>query len=203
MEEGAGRNRKKKGQLLPEHQKLQKKWQKLQSLRDKQKNHLKTAGECENEMQTLSKEWEEQRAQYETRFRVLSEKSGDSAAELENEIQNLQANEERRGTSASQSNGCCFDPVILEHLLAMEAAQAMQQLTYLQGEVSIEYLVVNNGQSQPLRNEEREQKRGKLGKMNGMMMRGWPIGGMRMPLMARARHIARSPLGKKTRKEVK
>ena len=66
-------------------------------------------------MQKMSKEWEEQRAQYEMRFHVLSEKSVDSrtaAAELENEVQNLQASEERRSSSASQSNGCCFDPEI-------------------------------------------------------------------------------------------
>ena len=48
----------KRTELLPEH-KTQNKSQKLQSLRDKQKNHLKTARECEDEMQTLSKEWKE------------------------------------------------------------------------------------------------------------------------------------------------
>ena len=129
----------KRTELLPEHQKMQKKSQKLQSLRDEQNNHLKTAGECEDEMQKVSKEWEEHRAQYEMRFHVLSEKSVDSrtaAAELENEIQNMQAREERRGSSASQSNGCCFDAAILEKLTAMGAAEAMQQLTYLQQDVT-------------------------------------------------------------------
>ena len=129
MESGAGGNREKRTELLPEHQKVQKKSQKMQSLRVKQKNHLKTAGECEGEMQTLNKEWEEKKAHYETRFRALSERSGDSrkaAAELENEIQNLQASEERRGSSASQSNGWCFDPAILE-------------LAYIHGEVSRVY----------------------------------------------------------------
>ena len=38
----------KRTEVLPEHQKMQKKSQKLQSLRDKQKNHLETAGECED-----------------------------------------------------------------------------------------------------------------------------------------------------------
>ena len=66
-------------------------------------------------------------------------------AELENEIQNLQASEERRGSSASQSNGCCFAPAILEQFLTMGAAQAMQQLAYIHGEVSKVY----DGQHRP------------------------------------------------------
>ena len=45
-------------------------------------------------------------------------------------------------------------------------------------------MAVNNiGKSQLLRSEEKEQKRGKLGKKNGMM-RGCPMGGMKLPLMA-------------------
>ena len=61
---------------------------------------------------------------------------GGEAAELENEIQNLKASEERRGSSASQSNGCSLDLAILEHFFAMGGAQAMQQVTFLWGEVS-------------------------------------------------------------------
>ena len=34
--------------------------------------------------------------------------------ELDEEIRNLQAGEERRGNCASQSNGCCFDPAVVE-----------------------------------------------------------------------------------------
>ena len=44
-------------------------------------------------------------------------------------------------------------------------------------------MAVNISQSQPFRSEEQEQKRRKLGKKNGMM-RGWPMGGMRVPLLA-------------------
>ena len=60
-------------ELLPEHKKMQMKSQKLQSFRDKQRNHIKTARDCEEEeeMQTINEEWEEQKAHYETRFRVL------------------------------------------------------------------------------------------------------------------------------------
>ena len=44
-------------------------------------------------------------------------------------------------------------------------------------EKSVEFMLVNNGQSQPPWNEEREEKRGKLEKKNGMRMRGRPMGG--------------------------
>ena len=97
----------KRTELLMEHQKIQMRSQKLQGLQDKQKNHFKNACACEEEVRMLNEEMEERKALYETRFRALSEKSGDSrkvAAELEVEIHALQAGEERRGSSASQSN---------------------------------------------------------------------------------------------------
>ena len=115
--------------------------QKLQSLQDKQRNHLKNACECEEEMQMLSKEMEERKAIFETRVRALSEQSGDSrkaADDLEVEIQALQAGGERRGSCASQSSGCCFDPAMLEHFLAVGATQALQQLDFDHGEMSPE-----------------------------------------------------------------
>ena len=59
MERGAGGNREKKTEVLPEHQKLHMQSQKRQSLRDEQRNHLKTARDCEEEMQTLTGEWKE------------------------------------------------------------------------------------------------------------------------------------------------
>ena len=38
-------------------------------------------------------------------------------AELDEEIRNLQAEEERRGNCASQTNGCCFHPAVVEHFI--------------------------------------------------------------------------------------
>ena len=96
----------KRTELLPEHQKMQ---QRLQ------RKHLKDACACEEEMQLLNQEMEEWKALFETCFGALSEKSGDcrkEATALDNEIQALQAGEERRGSCASQSDGCCFDPVM-------------------------------------------------------------------------------------------
>ena len=59
--------------------------------------------------------------------------------DLEVEIQAVQAGEERRGSCASQSNGCCFDPAMVEHFLTMGATQALQQLAFIHGEISRVY----------------------------------------------------------------
>ena len=70
------------------------------------------------------------------RFEALSEQSGNcrrAADDLDDEIQILHAGEERRGSCASQSNGCCFDPAMVEQVFACGAAhtehfiQAMQE----------------------------------------------------------------------------
>ena len=52
----------KRTELLPENQKVQKRSQKSQSLRDKQMNHFKNACACEEEMQMLHREMEERKA---------------------------------------------------------------------------------------------------------------------------------------------
>ena len=87
---------------------MQKRSQKLQSLQDKKRNDLKEACACEEEMQKISEEMKERQAS----FQALSEKAGNcrmAADDLEAEVKDLQAGEERRGSCASQSNGCCFD----------------------------------------------------------------------------------------------
>ena len=57
----------------------------------------------------------------------------------------VQAGEESRGSCASQSNGCCLHPAMVEQFLAVGAAQAVQQLTFIRGEISRVY----GGQHQP------------------------------------------------------
>ena len=71
-------NERKRTELPPEHQKMQKMSQKLQRLQDKQRYHFKSVGAHEEEMQLLDKEMEERKALSETRFWGLSEKSGNS-----------------------------------------------------------------------------------------------------------------------------
>ena len=58
----------KRTELLPEHQKMQKKSQTLQSLHDKKRNYLKDAGDGEEEMRTISEENEEMQARFQARF---------------------------------------------------------------------------------------------------------------------------------------
>ena len=53
----------------------------------------------------------------------------------------LQAGEGRRGSDASESNGCCFDAAIVQQLVSMGAWQAMQHLSALHGEISESYEV--------------------------------------------------------------
>ena len=45
-------------------------------------------------------------------------------AVLDEEIRILQAGDERRNICASQSNGCSFDPAVVEQLITTGATQA-------------------------------------------------------------------------------
>ena len=121
---------KQKTELLPDHQKVQKRSQKLQSLQEKKRHFFKEA--CEEEMWKVNEEVEERRV----RFEALSERSGScrrTAVDLEDEIEILQAGEERRGICAWQSNGCCFDLAMVHQVFACGAVhtehfiQAMQE----------------------------------------------------------------------------
>ena len=56
-------------------------------------------------------------------------------AELDLEIRELQARDEWWGSSASQSNGCCFDATIFQQFFAMGTAQALQQMSAMQREL--------------------------------------------------------------------
>ena len=68
-----------------------------------------------------------------------NQKASMAEVELNKEIRSLQADDERRGNSASQSNGCCFVPAMVEHFHTMGAAQAWQQLSFVQGDLSKVY----------------------------------------------------------------
>ena len=84
-------------------------------------------------MQAPTKEWEEKKAVYERRFRLLSGRSGDSrkaAAEKENRSKTC------RQMKKEEANGCSSDPAMLECFLPVGGAQAKQQLADVQAEVS-------------------------------------------------------------------
>ena len=146
----------KRTELLSEHQKMEKKSRKVCGIsRGTTSRFLEIVKKkCKRSIN----EWEEQKAQYEMRFRVLSGRSGDSrkaAAELDNEIQSLQASEERRGSSASQSNGCCLIQPCWSISSRWEQPRQCSSSPIFRVE-SAECLAVNIGQSQPLRSEGQE-----------------------------------------------
>ena len=53
---------------------------------------------------------------------------------LEDEIKILQAGEERGGSCASQSNGCCFDPAMVDQIFACGAVHAEHYIQAMQEE---------------------------------------------------------------------
>ena len=63
------------------------------------------------------------------------DKTTRAGAELDVEIRILQAGVGRRNSCASQSNGYCFDPAVVEQFITVGATQAWQQLAFIQGEL--------------------------------------------------------------------
>ena len=73
--------------------------------------------------------------------------------------------EERRGSNASQSNGCCFDPAVLELVFASGETRAAHFIHSRSKSLS------GSTELQAFQSKEQEQKRKKLGKEIGMMRR--------------------------------
>ena len=99
---------KRRNDLMPEHQRVEKRSQKIQSIQDKRKNMQKESLAAREEMRKIKEEidWKEER------FRLLSErvdKNRMADAEMEAEVQGLQPEEERRGSNASQTGGGCLE----------------------------------------------------------------------------------------------
>ena len=63
------------------------------------------------------------------------QKESVAEAELDEEFKGLQAADERGGSSASKSTGCCMGPTFLRSFLTPGADLAWQQLVLLQSEV--------------------------------------------------------------------
>ena len=135
--------------LLPEHQHLQQRSQKLQSPQDQktqcQKNLSKWAGDNER----IRTEIEERRAMMEELGQKKKQKESMGEVELDEETRGLQAGDERRGSSASQSHGCCSDTAIFQQLFALGTKQALQQTSTFQ-RVPTQNLRRSISQRQPL-----------------------------------------------------
>ena len=94
---------KRRNDLMPEHQKVQKLAQRIQSIQDKRKIYRKKAWRQEKKCGKSEKE---------ECFTQLSDKVDKNTmadAETEAELQGLQAGEERRGSNASQAVECCLE----------------------------------------------------------------------------------------------
>ena len=84
-------------------------------------------------MRKVSEEMEERKVH----FQALSEKSdncGRATDDLHDDIKILQAGEERRGSCASQSNGCCFDPAMVVQVFACGTIHAEHYIKAMQEE---------------------------------------------------------------------
>ena len=113
---------KRRNDLMPEHQKTQKRTQKIHSLQDTRRNLQKESLPAEVEMRKLREEidWKEER------FRPLTDKVDKNRmadAEMDAELQGLQVGEERRGSNASQAVDCCLETMV-EQVFAMGTDQA-------------------------------------------------------------------------------
>ena len=114
---------------------MQKRSQKLRSLQDKKK-------QCQKNLV----KWAEEDEHPQECHRRLKCKDGQkiqrqsvAEAELDEKIRGLQAGDERRGSSAPQSSGCCMDLAFLQHFLTSRADLARQQLVLLQTEFGKTY----------------------------------------------------------------
>ena len=102
--------------IMPEHQKAQKRSQKTQNIQDSRRNLQKDSTADEEEMRKLQEELK----QNEERVLFLSNKFDKNKmqdAEMAAELQSLQAGEERRGSNASQTGDGC----LWKHLIALGA----------------------------------------------------------------------------------
>ena len=110
---------------------MQKKSHNFRSLQDKKKQCQKNAGTCAEEMECVRQDIEEREARFQELERKIK-KLTRAEEDLDEVIRVVQAGEDRRGSCASQSNGC--GTVVVEQLFTLGAAQALQPIQALQEE---------------------------------------------------------------------
>ena len=121
-----------------EHQKMQRRSQKLQSLQDRKKQCQKDMAKWVGDREKANNEIQERLAHIGECHQKI-EKTSRAETEVHEEIRTLQAGDESRNSCDSQSNGCRFDPAVMEQFITMGATQAWEQLTFIQGELSRVY----------------------------------------------------------------
>ena len=93
---------KRRNDLMPVHQKVQKRSQKIQSLQDRRRNLQKESTAAQKEMRKLQEEIRQKEERH-LFFSKNIDKNKMQDAEMLAELQSLQAGEERRGSNASQT----------------------------------------------------------------------------------------------------
>ena len=119
----------KRTELLPEDQKMQKRSQKLQSLQDKKRKYIKEACAGEEEMRKANEEVQERRVRFEALSegsRLFGRRNPDPAGRRG----------EKRQLCVPQANGCCFDPAVVVQVFACGASHAEHLIQALQEEVN-------------------------------------------------------------------
>ena len=129
---GLGNQR--RNDMWPEHEKMQKRSRKLQSVGDKLAQRRKTRASCPKRNAQARIEIEKAASRIggrwaEDQSRTLNE------AELDLEIRALLEGEGRRGRNAPQFNGCCLDSAILEQFIVKGTERAEQQFAILRSEI--------------------------------------------------------------------
>ena len=94
---------------MPEHQKVRTRSQNIQSIQDKRRTLQKDSTGAEEEMRKLQEEQKEERVVF---LSNKVDKNKMAAAEMAAELQSLQAEEERRGSNASQTGDCCIGGLV-------------------------------------------------------------------------------------------
>ena len=145
--------------LMPEHQKVQKRSQKIQGIKDKRRNMKKENAAAQEEMQNIR----EGNDRNDERFRQLSnevDKNKMADAEMAAQLQSLQAGEERRGSNASQTGDCCLEEM-LQRVVALGTnvvdvffQRVRRETVAAQGQMA--------GREEGTRNSEDEQEQGRI-----------------------------------------
>ena len=121
------------------------------------------------------------------------------ADDLDDEMQILQAGEEGRGSCASQSNGSCFDPAMVEQVFACGAAHTEHFIQAIQEEFNRRF----KSPAAPEQMAGGEEEREKIGKETGI--NGGGFGGGNPSSTPRnglhARDSSRSPRGQRNKME--
>ena len=111
------------------------------------------------------------------------QKESVAEAELDEEIRGVQAGGERRGSSAAQAHGCCFDAGLSHQ------RKAMQQLSVLHGELSNTKVPQGKVEEEGGEGNEEEQRRRAASREHGHQCQGAAMEGFLLVLFLILLHL--------------